>query len=140
MIPQGGYGRRMARPGKKLVRLLRSVDCTDEVDEYELLILAALAMRGRPGREPRKLAKGLGLRKSRVIDAWTRLRDKGLIEPVPETDEPEPRYQPSTAGRKLAGDALMALELSGYEPAGLKGMRESERRHPFTMKREDPWL
>jgi DNA-binding MarR family transcriptional regulator len=96
----------------------------------ELLVLIVLS--AKPSRDPTKLAKGLGLSSRRFENAWSRLRDKGLIAPSEETtSDPQPICEATEAGRNLAGYALIALELDDFEPELLQSLRAAELKAPF---------
>ena len=111
----------MASAGKKFVRAARQLQPFErDVDAYELLVLMAIGVK-ETGRDPKKLADGMGVSARRVTAAWDRVREKGLIRPVDGSDDPQPICELTADGRRIASDAVMAIETSGYEPRRLRG-------------------
>ena len=124
----------MASLGKELLTELRkarrSAALDVELTDMELVVLAVVIT--KPGRDPAKLAKGLGLRAKRVAAAWSRLRDEGLIAPRDDAPADElPVYEATDAGKHLASAALMAAELADFEPDLLRSLRAHELKAPF---------
>jgi DNA-binding MarR family transcriptional regulator len=124
----------MASAAKKLLKELRKVELSSDspadIGEMELLVLIVLS--AKAGRDPKKLAKALGLSGRRVQNAWNRLREKGLIAPSEETtSDPQPICEATEAGRNIAGYALIATELADFEPELLSSLRADELKAPF---------
>ena len=123
----------MAPAGKRLLRELRKAGVAAEspvdVGEMEVLVLIVLSV--KPGRDPQKLAKGLGLSTRGVRDAWERLRARGLIAPRDETADPLPVCEATASGRRIAMDAVAAAELAAFEPDLLRSLRADELEAPF---------
>jgi DNA-binding MarR family transcriptional regulator len=124
----------MASAAKQLLKELRKVELPSDaptgIRETELLVLIVLSH--KHGRDPKKLANGLGLSDRRVQKAWNRLREQDLIAPSDETSsDTQAIWRATERGRNIAGAALAAAELADFEPELLQGLRADQLKAPF---------
>lgn len=96
----------------------------------EFLVLMILSERSCP--DPARFAKVFGLNRRRVARAWSRLGVRGLIVPRADaTADASPVFEATEIGRTLIRDALLALEVSDFEPESLQHLRTRELKAPL---------